>query len=129
VIFWLVDLVVSIGLISAGGQEVSWTDLSRMPAILLVWSMGYLYSAIPIVAFARRQEKAADAYGWKLMGGVEHFISAMQKLTDLNLVMFDRKSQWQYSHPSTASRIEAAREYAKTHFIKNAAAAATVAGQ
>jgi STE24 endopeptidase len=129
VIFWLVDLVVSIGLISAGGQEVSWTDLSRMPAILLVWSMGYLYSAIPIVAFARRQEKAADAYGWKLMGGVEHFISAMQKLTDLNLVVFDRKSQWQYSHPSTASRIEAAREYSKTHFVQNAAAAATVAGQ
>jgi STE24 endopeptidase len=129
VIFWLVDLVISIGLISAGGQEVSWTDLSRIPAILLVWGMGYLYTAIPIVALARRQEKAADAYSWKLMGGVEHFISSLQKLTDLNLVVFDRKSQWQYSHPSTASRIEAAREYAKTHFTQNASAAATGAGQ
>ncbi|MGH9516825.1 MAG: M48 family metalloprotease [Terriglobales bacterium] len=128
VIFWLVGSVINLGLISSPEQDVNWTDLSRLPFILLLLSMGYLYSAIPMIALARRQEKAADAYSWKLVGGVDHFISAMQKLTDLNLVVFDKKSQWKYSHPATTSRIDAAREYAKTHLVRNAAAA-TAPGQ
>jgi len=129
VMFWLMDLVINIGLISFHSQDDSWTNLSRIPGILLVWSMGYLYSAIPVVALSRQQERAADAYGWKLVGGVDHFISAMEKLTDLNLVFFDKKSQWQYSHPTTASRIDAAREYAKIHFVQNITPRAAVAGE
>ncbi|HEX3103134.1 MAG TPA: M48 family metalloprotease [Terriglobales bacterium] len=127
--FWLMDLVINIGLISFQSQDDSWTNLSRIPGILLVGSMAYLYSAVPVVALSRRQERAADAYGWKLVGGVDHFISAMEKLTDLNLVVFDRKSQWQYSHPTTASRIDAARKYAKIHFGQSSTLKAAVAGQ
>jgi hypothetical protein len=36
----------------------------------------------------------------------------MRKLTALNLIVFDKNSEWRYMHPPTADRIAAAERYA-----------------
>ncbi len=127
--FWIIDAGISSGVVSFTTENRSWADLGLLPAILLIWSFGYIYGAIFVAMLARKQEKAADLYGWKLIGGVDHFISAMQKCTDLNLIVFDKNSQWKYAHPATAVRIEAAKEYARTREAAGVTATVAVTAQ
>jgi Zn-dependent protease with chaperone function len=94
---------------------VAWTDLRFLPGIFLFWAIGHLQGTLLLAALARRQEKAADLYGWSLIGRVEPFITAIKKLTDLNLIVYDKTSQWRYLHPATTERIAAAQQYAKAH--------------
>ncbi len=122
--FWLIDAGISSGVVSFTTENTSWTNLGLVPAIFLMWSFGYVYGAIFVAMLARKQEKTADLYGWKLIGGVDHFISAMQKLTNLNLVVFDKNSQWKYTHPATADRVEEAKKYARMSGFPDVAAVA-----
>jgi len=66
---------------------------------------------------ARKQERAADLYSWTLMGRSGPFITAMRKLTELNLFVFDRRSEWRLTHPATSDppTIAAAERFAKAH--------------
>ncbi len=64
---------------------------------------------------SRKQERAADLFSWTLIGRSGPFITAMRKLTDLNLIVFDKKAEWKYMHPPTADRIAAAERFAKAH--------------
>lgn len=114
-IFWLINLAVSNGLIAFVGENSNWDDLRLLPGFFLFWSCGYIYSGVIMAILSRRQEKAADLYCWKLIGKVEPFITAMRKLTDLNLVVFEKGSQWRYSHPPTSDRIAAAEQYSKAN--------------
>jgi len=49
------------------------------------------------------------------MGRSGPFITAMRKLTELNLFVFDRRSEWRLTHPATSDRIAAAERFAKAH--------------
>jgi STE24 endopeptidase len=124
-ILWAINFCVLNGLMWFADQNLGWADLKSVPGVFLYWQIGYVYANIPILALARRQEKAADLYSWKLIGTARPFVSAMCKLADLNLIVFDRSEQWRYSHPPTPDRIAAAEQYeAET----SAAALAQVAG-
>ena len=81
-----------------------------------------------MAAMSRRQERAADLFSWKIIGSARPFISAMQKITALNLIIFDKGSQWKYMHPPTPDRIAAAEQYEKDLTEKGSANQA-VAGQ
>jgi len=114
-IFWVIDAAVRNGLVWFADDSVDWTDLRLLPGIFLFWAIGHLQGTLLLAALARRQEKAADLYGWSLIGRVEPFITAIKKLTDLNLIVYDKTSQWRYLHPATTERIAAAQQYAKAH--------------
>ncbi|HLY59271.1 MAG TPA: M48 family metalloprotease [Terriglobia bacterium] len=113
-IFLTIDGAVGTGMLPFAPDITSWNDSRLLPGFFLVWGFGWTYGTIIMGALARRQEKAADLYSWKLLGRVRPFITAMRKITALNLIEFDRSSQWKYSHPSTAIRIEEAVLYAKS---------------
>lgn len=114
-IFWLINLAVDNGLMLFVSENSNWFDLRLLPGFFLFWSCGYIYCGVILAVLARRQEKAADLYCWKLVARVEPFITAMRKITDLNLMVFDKNSEWKYSHPSTSDRIAAAEQYGKAH--------------
>lgn len=114
-IFWIINASVHSGLVLFVNENAGWVDLKLIPGIFLFWQLGHIYGNLLIAALARRQEKAADLYSWKLIGGTKHFISAMQKLTNLNLIVYDRNAQWKYMHPPTPDRIMAAEQYEREH--------------
>jgi STE24 endopeptidase len=112
-IFWVISLAVRTELIWFADAGKGWTDLKLIPGLFFLWQIGYIYGRLIVAALARKQEKEADLFGWKLMGGSKAFISAMQKLSALNLIVFGKATQWKYSHPPTADRIAAAEEFGK----------------
>src|SRR5258708_5599578 len=57
-IFWMIDAGISSGVVSSGSENTSWTDLGLLPGVFLIWSFGYIYSAIFVAMLARKQEKA-----------------------------------------------------------------------
>lgn len=126
-IFFVINGAVGTSLVWFADKYNGWNDVKLVPGIFFYWSMGNIYSNILMTALARRQEKAADRYSWQLMERTQPFISAMRKLNDLNLIVFDRDSQWKYSHPPTADRIAAAERHEKDRL--EAVSIAQAAGQ
>jgi len=113
-IFWIINTAVGNGLVWFADQNnISWADLKLVPGVFCLWSFGYIYANLIVANLSRRQEKTADRYSWKLMGTAKPFIAAMHKLNDLNLIVFDKSSQWRYHHPPTADRVLAAEQYAQ----------------
>lgn len=112
-IFGVISLAVSTEMIWFADAGKGWTDLKLIPGLFFLWQIGYIYGRLIVAALARRQEKEADLFGWKLMRGSKAFISAMQKLSALNLIVFDKSTQWKYAHPATADRIAAAEQFDK----------------
>jgi Zn-dependent protease with chaperone function len=108
-------LAVRYDLVPFTGQNLGWRDLTLVPGFLLLWTFGRVYGNLLMTSLARRQERAADLYSWELTGRAEPFITAMRKMTALNLVVFDKRSEWQYAHPPTADRIAAAEAFAKAN--------------
>jgi len=114
-IFCVINIAVRYDLVAFIDDNRGWHDLMLLPGFFLYWNCAYIYGNMILGALSRRQEKAADLYSWKLIGRAEPFITAMRKLTALNLVVFDKKSEWKYMHPPTGDRIAAAEQYAKEH--------------
>jgi STE24 endopeptidase len=115
-VFFVINGLVGTDLIWFADKNEGWKDAKLVPGIFFYWTIGNIYGNIIMAALARRQEKAADLYSWKLMGRTQPFITAMQKLGALNLITFDKSSQWKYMHPPTPDRIAAAQEYEKQHY-------------
>lgn len=115
-VFFVINGLVGTDLIWFAGKNEGWKDAKLVPGIFFYWTIGNIYGNIIMAALARRQERAADLYSWKLMECTKPFITAMKKLNALNLITFDKSTQWKYNHPPTADRIAAAEEYGKQHF-------------
>jgi STE24 endopeptidase len=115
-VFFVINGLVGTNLIWFADKNEGWKDAKLVPGIFFYWTIGNIYGNIIMAALARRQEKAADLYSWKLMGRTQPFITAMQKLNALNLITFDKSTQWKYTHPPTSDRIAGAEEYEKQHF-------------
>jgi STE24 endopeptidase len=114
-IFYVIGLAVRYQLVIFADGNGTWRDLTLVPCFLIFWSCGYIYGNVLLGMLSRKQERAADLYSWKLMGRSGPFITAMRKLTELNLFDFDRKSEWKFMHPATSDRIAAAEQFAKAH--------------
>lgn len=112
-IFWIIFAAVNTKVAIFAPANISWNDLRFIPAFYILWRFGHIYLSPILAALARKQEKEADQYCWELIGNVEPFISAMKKLMDLNLIVYEKKQQWKYLHPATAQRITAAEQFAK----------------
>lgn len=112
-IFWIIFGAVGNKIAIFAPANISWSDLRFVPGFYILWRFGNIYSSLIIAALARKQEKEADQYCWELIGNVEPFISAMKKLMNLNLIVYEKKEQWKYSHPATSQRIAAAEQFAK----------------
>jgi STE24 endopeptidase len=115
VIFFCLNFAVHNGLVWYAGENLGWADLNLLPGLFLYWTCGRAYGTFITGALSRKQEKAADLYSWKLVGRVEPFVTGMRKLSALNLIVFDKGSEWRYMHPPTADRIAAAEQFAKAH--------------
>jgi STE24 endopeptidase len=114
-IFSVINFAVLHDLVCFLDDSHGWHDLRLLPGFFLYWNFGHVYGNMLFSALSRRQEKAADLYSWRLIGRSGPFITAMRKVTALNLIVFDKNSEWKYMHPPTADRIAAAEEYAKAH--------------
>jgi STE24 endopeptidase len=113
--FYVIGLAVRYRLVIIADGNGSWSDLTLVPGFFIFWSFGYLYGNVLLNMLARKQERAADLYSWTLLGCSGPFITAMRKLTELNLFVFDKKSEWRFTHPATSDRIAAAEQFTKTH--------------
>lgn len=131
VAFFLMDLAVRHGLVPFAANTGSWRDLTLLPGFFLYWSCAYIYGTLFLARLARRQEKAADLYSWKLIGRAEPFITAMRKISALNLITYDKKAEWRFMHPPTAERIAAAEAFAEANgeFIGGATPSLAVSPQ
>ena len=114
-IYYVIGLAVHYQLVIFADGNGSWNELTLVPGFFIYWSCAYVYGNILLASLSRKQERAADLFSWTLIGRSGPFITAMRKLTDLNLVVFDKKAEWKYMHPPTADRIAAAERFAKAH--------------
>jgi STE24 endopeptidase len=114
-IFYVIGLAVRYRLVIFADGNESWSDLTLVPCFLIFWSCGYIYGNVLLAVLSRKQERAADLFSWTLMGRSGPFITAMRKLTELNLIVFDKKSEWKFMHPATSDRIAAAEQFARAH--------------
>jgi STE24 endopeptidase len=96
-------------------DSLGWANLALIPGFFFYWTCGRAYGNILVAAFSRRNEKAADLFAWKLIGRVEPFVTALRKLSDTNLIVFDKKSEWRFGHPAMAERLAAAERFAKAN--------------
>jgi len=112
VLLAVINFAVHNGLVWFADESLGWADLKLVPGFFLFWTCGRLYGNFIIAALSRRQEREADLYSWKLTGRAESFITGLRKLTDNNLMVFDKGSQWKYAHPATAERLAAAEKFA-----------------
>jgi len=89
-------------------------DVAGLPLLVLVFALVGLL-ALPLVnLLSRRLEQAADRFALKSTGLSDHFISAMERLSSLNLSESDPHPVIEFlflSHPSPARRIQAARDF------------------
>jgi STE24 endopeptidase len=86
-------------------------DVAGLPLLLLVFLVGGILGAPLVRALSRRLEAGCDAFALRLTGEPEAFISAMRKLSRLNLAEEapSRLVEWLfYSHPPILKRIEMA---------------------
>ncbi|MGZ4814348.1 MAG: M48 family metalloprotease [Terriglobales bacterium] len=94
------------------GTEAGWSNPAVVPVFWCLWLMLTLYSNIAMAAVARSQERSADRFAWEQVPSVLPFISAMNRFTSLNLVAYDKGSEWKHTHPATTERIAAAEKFA-----------------
>jgi STE24 endopeptidase len=112
-IFYGIGLAVRYRLVIFADGNGSWRELTLVPCFLIYWTGAYIYGSFLLSMLSRKQERAADLFSWTLMGRSGPFITAMRKLTELNLIVFDKKSEWKFMHPATSDRIAAAERFAK----------------
>jgi STE24 endopeptidase len=111
-LFFCINFAVRNDLVAFTHRNVVWANLMLVPGLYLYWTCGRIYGNLILAVLSRKQEKAADLYSWKLTGRAEPFISGMRKLSELNLIVFDKSSEWRFFHPPTRDRIAAAEQFA-----------------
>ena len=94
------------------------SEPSSLPLLSLVLSL-FVFVVHPAIAtFSRAQEHQADLFGLEVTGDPEAAASAFLKFGRLDLDEY-HVDPWietlLYSHPSLASRIRTARDYARGH--------------
>jgi STE24 endopeptidase len=114
-IFFCINFAVLHDLLAFTHESRVWTNLALVPGLFLYWTCGRIYGNFIVSGLSRKQEREADLYSWKLIGRSEPFIAAMKKLSDLNLIVYDKSSEWRFFHPATADRIAAAEQFAKAN--------------
>ena len=95
------------------GADGGWSNPAVVSAFWCLWLLLTIYGNLVMAAVARRQERAADRFSWEQIPSVLPFISAMNKFTAVNLVAYDKSSEWKYTHPATPERIAAAQKFAR----------------
>jgi STE24 endopeptidase len=95
------------------GTSGGWSNPAVVPVFWVMWLMLSLYSNLAMFVLTRRQEHRADRFAWEQLPSVQPFITGMKKITELNLVSYDKGSQWKHTHPATPERIAAAERYAR----------------
>jgi STE24 endopeptidase len=112
-VLWAVHFLVAAELIPAttGG----WSNPAGVPSVWLTWLVLTLYGNVIMAALIRSQERAADLFAWQNTASALPFISAMKKIGEQNLIAYDKRSQWKYTHPAIPERISAAERYAREH--------------
>lgn len=89
-------------------------SLESLPLLVLLLSATGII-AMPLVnALSRAYERAADRFALKTTRDADSFISAMQKLSDMNLAAESGNPVYEFffaSHPSIASRIARAKRF------------------
>jgi STE24 endopeptidase len=92
--------------------------VTTLPSAALGFSLGSTLASPLVAAYARRRERAADAYAVELTGEGETFARAMERLVARNLGELD-PPHWHHvltaSHPTPRERIAAARASASGH--------------
>jgi len=89
-------------------------DPAGMPLVALVFVLAGLIALPWVNLLSRRLEAAADRYALELAGKGEAFLSAMERLGELNLAEKEVSPVVEFlfhSHPSLARRMEAARTF------------------
>ena len=87
-----------------------------LPALFLCAAVAQVVAGIPLGAYSRRRERAADAYGIALVGDGEPFARALENLcaTNLSELRPPRLEYWLgASHPPPYERIARARSNGK----------------
>ncbi len=110
--FYLCSLFYSASISSMGFTEIY--DLGALPVLLFYLTVSGLVM-MPLTNYiSRRYEVEADTSALELTGDRESFISAMEKLADINLADRDPSpivEFFLYSHPSIKKRIEFAGKF------------------
>jgi STE24 endopeptidase len=92
-------------------------DIAAVPILLFYLSLFALFTTPLSNVLSRAHEREADRYALELTRDNASFISAMEKLADLNLAErspHPAKEFFFYSHPSIRKRID----FARTHAVK-----------
>ncbi|HUN87331.1 MAG TPA: M48 family metalloprotease [Terriglobales bacterium] len=111
-IFWIAHAIVTFQLVPA---PAGWTNPGLVPVFWCVWLYLTLGTNLLKARLTRQQERRADRFAWEHIPSVLPFIPAMKKITALNLITFEKSSEWKYTHPATPDRITAAEQYARDH--------------
>jgi len=114
-IFGCIKIAARHGLVWFADENLGWADLKLLPGFFLYWTCGRAYGSVLVAAFSRKQEREADLYSWKLTGRAESFITGLRKVTDTNLIVFDKGSEWRFAHPATSERLAAAEQFARAN--------------
>jgi STE24 endopeptidase len=92
--------------------------VTALPSAALGFTLGSAAVSPLVAAYARRRERAADAYAVALTGAGETFARALERLVARNLGELD-PPRWSHlltaSHPTPRERITAARASASGH--------------
>lgn len=108
--YWLMSVVYAKFVTMAGFRHVA--EIPALPILALAAMIFGILQSPVFTYISRRFEYQADAYGIKLSGKPDVFITALEKLTEQNLG--DREPhpfvEWyMYSHPSVNNRIKAVK--------------------
>jgi STE24 endopeptidase len=89
---------------------------AELPALFVCAALAQIVTSVALGAYSRRRERAADAYGVRLIGDGEPFARALESLvaTNLSELRPPRFEQWLgASHPPPYQRIARARSQGK----------------
>jgi STE24 endopeptidase len=89
---------------------------AELPALFVCAALAQTLTGVVLGAYSRRRERAADAYGVRLIGDGEPFARALENLVATNLAELrpPRHEQWLGgSHPPPYERIARARSQGK----------------
>ena len=97
----------------AFGLDGTLHDIANLPLLALVLSV-VTATTVPLVnTYSRRRETAADDFALEVTGKRDDFVSAMEKLGEVNLAVrypHPLKETLLYSHPSIGNRVRRAQQ-------------------
>ncbi|HET8578713.1 MAG TPA: M48 family metalloprotease, partial [Methylomirabilota bacterium] len=109
--FWLADFALRIGARELGLSGPA--DLAGLPLFGLIL-MAVSVLALPLAnGWSRRVERQADDFALRAAGNPAAFITALERLAEVNLAEREPhrlKEFFLYSHPSIARRVERAKD-------------------